>query len=477
MAVRDRVWRIGDGLVPEAIGLPEGETIDSECGLIQCFDRVLLFRGEGVDVLEWNPQQTVEDGLGSFAAIAQTGSGTGTETIPGAEDGTVLANRLWIPFDRDKIAVSDILDYTRYDSTMNQFRINAGTADALVKLVPWSDSSLIAFKESSIFMLTGLDGSDLANTAAATDLTREYGLVGRNAWAKVGADVWFLVDGAGILSIAATVNNATQARKDPISKDIEGYVRRIHWAHADKAVAGYDGARFYMAVPLDGATYNNALLVYSTISGTWQGYWEGDLLDAGWMLKSDYAGGRRMIVVNRANLADWHAQGAVLVLNEGFADELGGTEYEIGDRLRTRAYRVSTDVSRGRYLKVALDQETWRPQFTVKVLGGGAYEDTTVASGVTKSRTNYYQFGKVPWVETNVNDDHDEPGREDYSVVVESLAPGSGVETDRHQRRLEQFRVRISGVRLQCEVSNAQGRVVQRGLRVEGIEEKGLRRQ
>jgi hypothetical protein len=476
VAVRDRVWRIGDGLVAEAISLPAGESIDEDCALVQCFDRVLLFRGEGVDVLEWNPQQTVEDGIGAFVAIAQSGAGTFTEPIPGAMDATVLVNRLFVPFDRDKIAVSDILDYTRYDSTMSQFRVNAGTADALVKLVPWSESSMIVFKENSIFLMTGLDGASLETTAAASDLTREYGLVGKDAWAKVGNDVWFLVEGAGVLSVGATINNATQARREPVSKDIEGYVRRIHWAYADKAVAGYDGARFYLAVPMDGATYNNAMLVFDAVTGVWQGYWEGDLLDAGWMVKTDYAGGRRMFVVNRANLEDWHANGAVLVLNEGFADELGGTEYEIADRLVTRAYRVADAVQRGRMLKLALDMETWRPQFTVKVLGGGAYEDVTVASGVTKSRTNYYQFGKVPWVETNVNDDHATAGREDYSVVVENLVPGSGVEVDKHQRRVEQVRVRISGVRLQCEVSNAQGRVVQRGVRVEGLEEKGMRR-
>jgi hypothetical protein len=574
VAVRDRVWRIGDGMVAEPIALPAGETIEDECELVQVFDRVLLFRGEGVDVLEWNPQQTVEDGIGAFAAIAQSPAGTFTEPIPGAEDATCFANRLFVPFDRDKIAVSDILDYTRYDSVMNQFRINAGTADAIVKLVPWTDSSMIVFKGNSIFLLTGLDGSDLATSAAAMDLTREYGLIGRQAWAKVGSDVWFLVEGAGVLSVGATINNATQARREPISRDIEAYVRRIHWAYADKAVAGYDGARFYLAVPMDGATYNNAMLVYSTISGTWQGYWQSDILDAGWMLKTDYAGGRRLLLVNRANLADWHANGAVLVLNEGFADELGGTEYEIADSLTTRAYRMGTMVQRGRMLKLALDQSTWRPSFTVKLKPDGAYEEVTVAAGVTKSRTKYYRFGVPDWVDThvkmltllvsgagteaanglyfwdgsqwdkgggytieetqvggpggimpyymllyngagplygklgglvegqwslgtwppssgsapapwvayytgssNVNDDHATAGREDYSVVVDGLVLGSGVVTDQHQRRLEQFRIRTGGTSIQVEVSNAQGRAVQHGVRVETMEEPaGFRR-
>lgn len=477
VAVRDRVWRIGDGMVAEAITLPDGETIADECALVQVFDRVLLFRGEGVDVLEWNPQQTVEDGIGAFAAIEQSPAGTYTEVIPGAVDATCFANRLFVPFDRDKIAVSDILDYTRYDSAMNQFRINAGTADAIVKLVPWTDSSMIAFKEDSIFLLTGLDGSDLATTAAAMDLTREYGLIGRQAWAKVGSDVWFLVEGAGVLSVGATINNATQARREPISRDIEAYVRRIHWAYADKAVAGYDGARFYLAVPLDGATYNNAILVYSTISGTWQGYWQSDILDAGWMLKTDYAGGRRLFLVNRANLADWQTNGAVLVLNEGFADELGGTEYEIADSLTTRAYRMGTMVQRGRMLKLAVDQSTWRPAFTVKLKPDGAYEEVTVASGVTKSRTRYYRFGVPDWVATNVNDDHATAGREDYSVVVDGLVLGDGVALDQHQRRLEQFRSRVGGTSIQVEVSNAQGRAVQHGVRIETMEEpSGFRR-
>jgi hypothetical protein len=476
IAVRDRVWRCGDGMVAEAIALPAGETIPEDCELVQAFDRVLLFRGEEYDVLEWNPQQTVEDGIGAFVAIEQTGTGTFTEPIPGAAGGTCFGNRMYVPFDRDKIAVSDILDYTRYDSALSQFRINAGTADALVRLVPWTESSMVVFKENSIFMLTGLDGNDLENTAAALDLTREYGLIGPQAWAKVGSDIWFLVEGAGVLSVGATVNNATQARREPISRDIEGYIQRIHWAYADKAVAGYDGARFYLAVPIDGATYNNAMLVFSTISGTWQGYWTGDLLDAGWMLKTDYSGGRRLFVVNRANLADWHANGAVLVLNEGFADELGGTEYEIADSLVTRAYRLGS-MERGQLLKLGIDQGTWRPQFSVAVRPDGAYEDVTVAGAVTKSRTRYYRFGMPDWVGTNVNDDHDTAGREDYSVEVEGLVPGSGVETDKHQRRLEQFRLRASGTSMQVVVSNAQGRAVQYGIRIEGtVEPSGFRR-
>jgi autotransporter-associated beta strand protein len=42
------------------------------------------------------------------------------------------------------------------------------------------------------------------------DLPRAYGLSGRQAGAPVGADVWFLVEGAGVLSVGATINNASQ---------------------------------------------------------------------------------------------------------------------------------------------------------------------------------------------------------------------------------------------------------------------------
>ena len=195
------------------------------------------------------------------------------------------------------------------------------------------------------------------------------------------------------------------------------------------------------------------------------------------MLKTDYAGGRRLLLVNRANLADWQTNGAVLVLNEGFADELGGTEYEIADSLTTRAYRMGTMVQRGRMLKLAVDQSTWRPEFTVKLKPDGAYEEVTVAAGVTKSRKRYYRFGVPDWVDTNVNDDHATAGREDYSVVVDGLLLGSGVATDQHQRRLEQFRSRVGGTSIQVEVSNAQGRAVQHGIRIETMDEpSGFRR-
>jgi len=56
----------------------------------------------------------------------------------------------------------------------------------------------------------------------------------------------------------------------PLSSSIQGTISRINKDHADKAVSAYFDNRYYIAVPLDDSTTNNALLVYNFLNQQWE---------------------------------------------------------------------------------------------------------------------------------------------------------------------------------------------------------------
>jgi len=56
----------------------------------------------------------------------------------------------------------------------------------------------------------------------------------------------------------------------PLSSSIQGTISRINKDHADKVVSAYFDNRYYIAVPLDGSTTNNALLVYNFLNKQWE---------------------------------------------------------------------------------------------------------------------------------------------------------------------------------------------------------------
>jgi hypothetical protein len=57
---------------------------------------------------------------------------------------------------------------------------------------------------------------------------------------------------------------------DPLSAPIDDVIQRINRAYAHRAVATYWNNRYYLAVPLDGSSDNNAVLVYNFILKNWE---------------------------------------------------------------------------------------------------------------------------------------------------------------------------------------------------------------
>lgn len=251
---------------PQQLAIAGSVTLTGEVSFTQAFDVLLMHRGPELDTLE---MPRISEG---FTLVDQSVSGTGTHAIPNATDSLFLQNRLFIPNDHDEVAVSDLNDYTRYVPIYQEFKVNQGSADELVAIFKFNDTTIVAFKEHSIYVIGGVYG----NLAALQqdELTSDFGLVARRSIAHVGPDLWFLSE-LGVMSIAQTDQNKLQGVVLPVSDPIQPLIDRINWTYAANAVSAVWDSKYYLAVPLDDAEVfgpeviydNGALVTYPVTAG------------------------------------------------------------------------------------------------------------------------------------------------------------------------------------------------------------------
>lgn len=199
--------------------------------------------------------------------------------------------RLWMPFNytitgssgsptitsrnvKDEIIASDILDQDTYDQIQNQFKIASGSADFIVGLQPFAEDNLIVFARNSIHLIRGV-GADLGN-CTVQEITREVGCVARKSIVQVGNQIMFLSDN-GVYAINFDELYNLRGASVPLSEPINPLVGRINRSYASGAVGIYHDNRYYLAVPLDSSTVNNAVLVYNFLNQGWESI---DLIDS-----------------------------------------------------------------------------------------------------------------------------------------------------------------------------------------------------
>lgn len=154
-------------------------------------------------------------------------------------------------------------------------RAGGGEGDAITALVPWSDFNLIVFKRHSTWIVNTPAGAADPAAFPVNPIHRRVGCVAGRTAVQVGADVWFLA-ADGVRSLRRTQGNATQQEiGDTISFPVHDLIERINPAAAGTSCAVCWNGRFLLAVPLDGASAPNAVLVCNTLTQTWTGHWLG----------------------------------------------------------------------------------------------------------------------------------------------------------------------------------------------------------
>lgn len=270
IAADGKVYRTRENNGAAPVALPPGVVITAAVTFTQCFTGLILFRGPDLAPLVMN---SLDTGFEPIAQTANTISNSGenptdgTQVIPNAKNGEWIGNRLFIPYNKDFLAISDYLNPTRYAGVRSQARINQGSEDALVRFFKFNDQSAVVFKERSIYTLDGLTG-DLS-TMSLDQFTNEYGLAAAKSCVNTGADVWFLAEKRGICSIFQTSQNKFQGRDVPVSQRIKNLIGRINWQYAAGAVAAYYDNKYYLSVPLDDATNTGPELL--TSAGSYSG--------------------------------------------------------------------------------------------------------------------------------------------------------------------------------------------------------------
>lgn len=167
----------------------------------------------------------------------------------------------------DEILFSDILDADTYDVLQANFRVTAGISDYVKAVHPFTDDNAVVFNRRSIHLLSGISG-DLGDVEIK-EITREAGLVARRSVVTIGNAIYFLSDNGIYATQFGDLYNLRGAGL-PLSDAIQPVIDRINFEYAQNAVATFHDNRYWIAVPLDGSTVNNAILIYNILNGGWE---------------------------------------------------------------------------------------------------------------------------------------------------------------------------------------------------------------
>ena len=136
--------------------------------------------------------------------------------------------------------------------------------------------------------------------------------------------------------------------------------------------------------------------------------------------------------------------------------------------VKTRGYGFRSG-DRKRFQESQVFVSTWDPKYRVTAIVDGVKEETVILNDTEftfPSRTKYMTFGVEDWPITNINDDHETPGREDYSVILDNneVSGGTnlgdtGMVLDLHQHYMHRLRVDRRGSYYQIKFEGLEGRV------------------
>lgn len=163
------------------------------------------------------------------------------------------------------------------------------------------------------------------------------------------------------------------------------------------------------------------------------------------------------VVVPDGAFDDW------ALLDAHAAQEIGSVP--IQDWLRTRAYMPARGriLESKRFLALAAHLATWHPSYTVAVVTPGVQTQETVAEAETRDPLQYLApFDKPDWDPSNVNDDFNDPRREDYYTVLPATGMflgANGANVEALQEAVHRVPVQERGVWMQLDISNQTGRL------------------
>jgi len=232
----------------------------------------------GMTVLEARSPLVWEYGVSNAVQPVQQINTSGTTAnVPPADFGIYYQNRIVCKIGPQEIAVSDILSDT-FDLTLNNFRVNVGSGDTIVGLLPWIDNQILMFMNRAIYVAYiettvsvsqgGQYGAPGVNSSI-TVVTNEVGCLSRRSIVNAGQFVFFL-SGKGVHMLTPQLDLKLLGQTVPLSEPVDDFFQSLNYTMAYKACAAYYANRFYISVPWNGSTENNRVLVYNTLNQQWE---------------------------------------------------------------------------------------------------------------------------------------------------------------------------------------------------------------
>lgn len=212
--------------------------------------------------MKWNGNQSSAFTLVSHGVIAQNFS-----YMPATNFALLQMNRLILEYTRNQIIISQILNLEAYDTINGIFGFASGSTDFLIGLAPYQDNQLLVFNRYSIYLVNGINGDVAAMTSQL--LTGQIGCISKRSIATCGANVLFLSD-LGVFILQPGLELLLRGNSLPLSAPIDPIIRTINFTAPNATVAQYFNNRYYLAVPINGSTRNNAVLIYNFINQQWE---------------------------------------------------------------------------------------------------------------------------------------------------------------------------------------------------------------
>lgn len=482
----------------ETIAWPTGFTAPSEGMLVQAYNKLYFLNN--TQSLEWSG-----DHADDWEVIADPSGYTSLGAIQ-TDVGLYHKNRLFITTDSNTVWASDILVPNAFNIN-NEFYINQGDSDSIVRLLGYTNDRVVVFKDNSMYSIDNLTG-DISG-AEINLIAQDVGLSAKRCVSLIGQEIFWL-SRRGIMRAALAYDQRLTPDMVPLSEPIEDVIRRINWGSADGAWSETSGDRIYFAVPVDDATVNNCVLVYNLKSEAWESVDIYDDFTEGWeytaansytdnwgpqaMVRMTYAG--RDVVVSFTHLGsaylmrynrgkqDIHIepQAALLTWDQAADSQPPvsptGTwdatlayhpfiqnPLDVGTQIQTRGY-LAKDASTKRGTHIDINTSTYNPNFSLSLVNGGPNETTAIKANVTRSNTKRLDYQNSATV--SIPQTHTEAYLEDYSIdlgteatTAEHFYFGDNTYSDvylpREQEFNERFRINKRTRAPRIKVTNTDG--------------------
>jgi len=234
----------------------------------------LIFQIDGTDPTNWWDGSTWHT-AGTYPGLASP---------PSATTGAWLSGYLFLggnPISPQLLYFSDNTAPQNFSTANNVVNISVGDGQPIEKVQPYRTGDLIVYKTRSIYDLNIVSNGNTTCTPqpsctwTLTPLTQDVGTYSPRSVVSLGNDQWFLSSPPfGVRSVIRSqfdktfVNLVSQPIQDIFDgTNINGQV--LNTNVVNKAAAVYFDNKYILAIPLQGSSVNNLVLVYDFITQSW----------------------------------------------------------------------------------------------------------------------------------------------------------------------------------------------------------------